>query len=268
MEETKTNHPAITKDWNPTDYDNKHSFVWKYGSEMIELLAPKDGERILDLGCGTGHLTHQISLSGAAVIGLDRSADMIEQAKAAYPEVAFVLGDGTNFEFADPFDAVFSNAALHWMPKAGDVAACISRALKPGGRFVAEFGGKGNIDTIHRAVLGVLDDLGSAAGEELHKRYFPSIGEYAQLLEYHGLQVTYALLFDRPTMLDDGENGLRHWLEMFINDVLSRLTPGERTVLIEKVESETRNALFRDGAWYADYRRLRIMAKRERIPSS
>jgi len=255
--------PLEPKRWNPADYDSKHSFVWKYGAEVIELLAPQKDERILDLGCGTGHLTHAISLSGAQVVGLDRSGEMIAQARAAYPELPFVLGDGAEFRFDEPFDAVFSNAALHWMPRAQDVAACISRALKPGGRFVAEFGGKGNIEAIHSAAQKALDALGSPAGEELTKRYFPSIGEYASLLEKNRLEVTYAMLFDRPTLLEDGENGLRHWLEMFTNDILARLTPEQKQAYFERVEAESRSILFRDGSWYADYRRLRIIAKRQ-----
>src|SRR5262245_50467931 len=127
---------ASEKEWDPAKYDGKHSFVWKYGMGVVELLAPKPGERILDIGCGTGHLTNTLADAGAVVVGIDTSQPMIEQAREKYPSVRFELGDGTDFEFPEPFDAVFSNAAIHWMKDQEKVARCISRALKPGGRFV------------------------------------------------------------------------------------------------------------------------------------
>lgn len=260
---TETTKAAIPekKEWDAATYDRKHSFVWKYGAEVVELLAPRKGERILDLGCGTGHLTHQISLSGAEVIGLDRSPEMIGQAREAYPHLEFVMGDGSDFQFSEPFDAVFSNAALHWMTRPAEVAGCISRALKPGGRLVAEFGGKHNLRSIHAAVKKAMDSLGIRAGEDL--KYFPSIGEYASLLEEHSLAVTYAILFDRPTKLGGGENGLRDWLETFTSNFLARISPAQQPEFFRRVENELRPVLFRDGAWFADYRRIRIVAVRE-----
>src|SRR5206468_2153174 len=126
-------------------YDDKHSFVWKYGKEVLDLLAPREGERILDVGCGTAHLTNQIASRGARVVGLDKSSAMIERARALYPELQLEVADATDFHFDEPFDAVFSNAAIHWMKDQDAVARAVFNALKPGGRFVAEFGGKGNI---------------------------------------------------------------------------------------------------------------------------
>lgn len=251
------------REWDAAAYDKKHSFVWKYGAEVVELLSPQKGERILDLGCGTGHLTSQLSLSGAEVIGLDRSPEMIEQARQAYPHLRFVLGDGADFEFPELFDAVFSNAALHWMTRPAAVARCISRALKPGGRLVAEFGGKRNLYALHAAAKKAIESLGFRVGEELKLWYFPSIGEYAVLLEEHHLAVTYAILFDRPTPLDGGESGLRDWLQTFTSNFLARLTPAQRPEFFKQVEAELRPTLFRDGTWFADYRRIRIVAIRE-----
>src|SRR5579864_6071694 len=193
--------------WDAALYDARHSFVWKYGAEVIELLAPRKGERILDVGCGTGHLSRQIALSGADVTGLDRSPAMIEQARKSYPEMKFIQGDAADFEVAEPFDAIFSNAALHWVKRAGQAAACIAGALKPGGRFVAEFGGKRNLAAFHGAIKSAMQAMGCAVGEDLDLWYFPSIGEYASLLEANHLAVTYAVLFDRLTPLDEGENG-------------------------------------------------------------
>lgn len=192
------------KRWDPALYDSKHSFVWKYGRELIELLAPQKGERILDLGCGTGHLTQQIALTGAEVTGLDISPAMIEQARKNYPDLEFFQADAAAFESARPFDAVFSNAALHWMTKPEAVVECVAHALQPGGRFAAEFGGKGNIAALRNAIRQALRAPGIARNEEWNPWYYPSIGEYASLLERHGLAVRYATLFDRPTALEEG----------------------------------------------------------------
>ena len=126
--------------WDSTLYDAKHSFVWKHGASLLELLAPKPGERILDLGCGTGHLTAEIAKAGALVVGLDSSPTMIETARSAYPQLTFVEADARNFTLDAPCDAVFSNAALHWIHDADAVARSVHQALKPGGRFVAELG--------------------------------------------------------------------------------------------------------------------------------
>src|SRR5690242_15677096 len=123
--------------WDAALYDDKHAFVWKQAASLLELLAPQPGERVLDLGCGTG----QLAAAGAEVVGLDHSPAMVEQARRLYPQLRFELGDARRFAFAKPFDAVFSNAALHWVREPEAAIACIRDALKPGGRFVAEFGG-------------------------------------------------------------------------------------------------------------------------------
>jgi trans-aconitate methyltransferase len=248
------------REWDAATYDQKHSFVWKYGEDVVGLLAPKKGERILDLGCGTGHLTNLIASSGAQVVGLDRSTEMLQQARNAYPDISFVQGDGYDFHFDEPFDAVFSNAALHWMTRADAVAECIARALKPGGRLVAEFGGKGNLHRLHAAVKRTILSFGFGGGEEFNLWYFPSIGEYATLLEQRGLETTYATLFDRPTPLEGAENGMREWLDTFTSNFLTRLTPEQRPRFFEQVETELRPVLYSDGKWMADYRRIRIVA--------
>jgi len=255
--------PSSAKRWDPALYDSKHSFVWKYGLELIELLAPQRGERILDLGCGTGHLTNQIALSGAAVTGLDISQAMIEQARQNYPDLEFVPGAAAAFAFQQPFDAVFSNAALHWVKRPEAVVECVAHALQPGGRFVAEFGGKGNIAAIHAALRTALQALAPPRSEEWNPWYYPSVGEYATLLERHGLAVRYATLFDRPTPLEEGERGLRLWLQMFAEDLLDTLSPDAREQAIQSVERQLRPARFRDGSWYADYSRIRVLARRE-----
>jgi hypothetical protein len=133
--------------------------------------------------------------------------------------------------------------------------------LKPGGRFVAEFGGKGNIATIMRALQQSLREI--AHMEADFGWYYPSIGEYTSLLEQHGLTVRLALLFDRSTKLEDGDNGLRNWLLMFRGDLLGNMPEEIQSQVIESIEAKTRNRLFQDGHWIADYKRLRIVAYKE-----
>lgn len=245
--------------WNAELYDDKHSFVWKMAAGLLDLLAAKPGERILDVGCGTGHLTAQIAETGAHVTGIDASSTMIQQAREKYPSLRFEVMDAREIAFPQPFDAAFSNATLHWIKEPSRVVAGIAKALKPGGRFVAEFGGKGNVKGLSEAVERAWRkvDLPGAAPSPW---YYPSITEYAELLEKHGLEVTYAILFDRPTPLEDGERGLRAWLEMFGGAFAARLSPEERQRLIAAVEEEARPALWRDGQWVMDYRRLRVVA--------
>ncbi len=245
--------------WDAGLYDRKHSFVWKHGASLIELLAPRPGDDILDLGCGTGHLTSQLAETGARVVGLDHSAEMIEQARRSYPAVTFEIGDALRLKFTGQFDAVFSNAALHWVPEADLVVQGIAKALRPGGRFVAEFGGKGNVRRIVTAMQNAALALGCGRVES--PWYYPSVGEYAGLLERHGLEVTFAVLFDRPTPLE-GETGLRDWVRMFGGHFLNRAPADRREEFLRLVEEEVRPVLRNDAGWFADYRRLRIVAHR------
>ena len=250
------------KTWDPGLYDSKHSFVWRYGAELIELLAPQPGERILDVGCGTGHLTARLAESDAFVTGLDRSLAMLAEARKNYPGLTLVAEDATRMAFARPFDAVFSNAALHWILDAERVVERIAACLRPGGRFVAEFGGKGNLAQIRLATHEALDAIRRPEGKEWIPKFYPTIGEYDSLLERHGLAVRSARLFDRPTPLDGGDNGLRTWLEMFEEVTLGRLAPADRRTFIEQVEARLQPQLFRAGRWIADYVRLRLVAVR------
>jgi SAM-dependent methyltransferase len=248
--------------WDPALYDAKHSFVWRYGAELVELLAPQAGERILDLGCGTGHLTHRIAQCGAAVVGMDRSLAMLAQARKNYPRLPLVAADATCFAFARPFDAVFSNATLHWILDAERVVECVAQSLRPGGRFVAEFGGKGNIRTIRAGFEYALDAIGYPEGRHWHPLYFPGDAEYAALLVEHGFKVQSAVLFDRPTELEDAERGMRNWLEQFERDRLARVPAEKRPALLDLTEERLRPHLFRDRRWFVDYVRLRVLAIR------
>jgi trans-aconitate methyltransferase len=228
---------------------------------LVELLDPKPGERILDIGCGTGHLTAEIAATGASVIGIDRSAEMIQQARAGHPSLQFEVGDARELSFARPFDAVFSNATLHWIKDSERVVTAISSALRLGGRFVAELGGKGNIAALMTALERTWKNL-NLPGPLPSPWYYPTLAEYASLLERHSFEVTYGTLFDRPTTLEDGERGLRNWLDMFGGVIAESLPACLEEELKQEVEREARRDLFRDGHWIMDYRRLRVVARK------
>jgi trans-aconitate methyltransferase len=247
-------------EWNPALYDQKHSFVFEYGQELLALLQPQGNELILDLGCGTGHLTNQIAQSGARVIGLDNSPSMLTTARQNYPQLEFRLADAADFSLPEQFDAVFSNAVLHWVTRAEAAVGCIARALKPQGRFVAEFGGKGNVRHIVAAAQSVLYEL---TGQMiLHSWYYPSISEYGSLLEKHEMELRQAFLFDRPTALE-GADGMRNWLTMFADGIFRGVNEEVKATALPQIAERLRATNYRDGSWFADYRRLRIVAIKE-----
>lgn len=251
---------ASDKPWNPERYESQSSFVWKAAADLVALLAARSGERILDLGCGTGQLTHAIASTGAEVWGIDKSPAMIEQARKNYPGIRFEQGDAARLQLGETFDAVFSNAALHWMTQPTDVAACMHAALKPGGRLVAEMGGRGNVRTLYDALAAAIRAAGHVPVPESSLLYFPSLGEYARVLENAGFRVTYAVHFDRPTRLDGGEQGLRNWMTMFADPFLNVVPEPERDAVLRQVEEMVRAPLHHGGAWHADYVRLRVTA--------
>ena len=246
--------------WDPDRYDGDHAFVYEYGADVVELLAAAPGERILDLGCGTGHLTTEIADAGADVVGLDSSREMLETARAENPGIRFVRSDAQQVAFAEPLDAVFTNAALHWVDDPDRVFESVAGVLRSGGRFVGEFGGTGNVGAIVEAVTAELEGRGYDVESPW---YFPSVGEFASGLERHGFEVRRAELFDRPVELDAGEDGLRGWLAMFGEPLLLSVEGEDREAVLASVEERLRPEQFRDGSWIADYRRLRFLAVRE-----
>jgi trans-aconitate methyltransferase len=254
-------------EWNAKLYNAKHDFVWKYGSDVVSLLDPRAGERILDLGCGTGHLTAKIAESGARVTGVDRSAGMVAAARLAYPNLKFEISDARNLAFRDEFDAVFSNATLHWIHEPELVLQGVWRALRTGGRFVAELGGKGNIRAMQEAFDLALVQLGAAKSGEVRPWYYPSVSEYSTLVERNGFEVLLITLFDRPTGLADGASGMRNWISMFGGDYLAKAGEARQEIFLQRVEEMLRPKLFRDGQWWADYRRLRLVAYKNEVRS-
>ncbi|HEY9760998.1 MAG TPA: methyltransferase domain-containing protein [Trichocoleus sp.] len=253
----------LNQTWNTDLYQDSHSFVWQYGEALLDLLNPKAGERILDLGCGTGQLTHAIATRGATVMGIDADPEMIVQAQKNFPDLQFQVADARNFELEAPVDAVFSNAVLHWIPEQNQVTAALWQALKAGGRLIAEFGGKGCVQSLLDGIHIARSNLGYGAPTAA-PWYFPSVGEHAALLERQGFEVSFAALFDRPTPLE-GEDGLANWVAMFAGRFLADLTPDQQAETIRAVEEWLRPSLYRDGQWMADYRRLRIVALKKAL---
>lgn len=251
--------------WNPELYDQKHAFVSDYGFDIVKLLNPQKGERILDLGCGTGRLTHEIQAAGATVVGIDNSPEMIAQARAQYPLIEFHVADAHAFVCRQKFDAVFSNAALHWMREPQRVLASVASALKSGGRFVAELGGAGNVESILKALASALTRRGEPRTSKDFQGYFPTDEEYKALLVASGFTVVAISLFERLTPLSDGERGLRHWLMMFRKGAFGHLSAAEQATLFDEIENELRPTLFKDNRWHADYVRLRFAATNCRI---
>jgi trans-aconitate methyltransferase len=248
----------MTQNWNTALYEGEHGFVWQLGESLLQWLAPQPGECILDLGCGTGHLTDKIASMGSQAWGMDSSAEMIETAQTNYPHLRFTVGDAQNFVVDEPLDAVFSNAVLHWIQDADAPITSVYQALKPGGRFVAEFGGKGNVAAIVQAITNTLKTMGYP---QLNcPWYFPSIGEYATRLERQGFEVIQATLSDRPTPLAGEENGLANWLRMFATGWLSPLSDSEKAQVVETLEEKLRSKLYHNKGWIADYRRIRFLA--------
>jgi ubiquinone/menaquinone biosynthesis C-methylase UbiE len=247
--------------WNSNQYDDSFRFVSQFGEALIDWLKPQAGERILDLGCGTGDLAYAISLSGADVTGSDLSKEMIETAQKKYPAIPFYTSDASEFRSELPFDAVFSNAALHWMKHADQVVQNIASLLRPGGRFICEFGGFGNVSTITQAIISVLSSRFGIDASSRIPWYFPTIGQYSSLVESHGLMPKQAILFDRPTPME-GSGGLALWMDQFADVFFEGLTAEERQLAYRDIEKLTKKQLFRDNTWYIDYCRIRISALR------
>lgn len=244
--------------WNAKLYDGSHSFVSQFGKDLIEILAPEKEEDILDIGCGTGDLTNTISTYESNVRGIDKSENMIVQATEKYPHIDFKVEDVLKLEYEHEFDAVFSNATLHWVKEPEKALQCIHRSLKPGGRFVAEFGGKGNVQIIIAEIIHQLKMEGIDTSPEQFPWYFPSIGEYSSVMEQIGFKVVFAQLFDRPTPLT-GKNGLKNWIEMFAGTMFKDQSEATKEQVIKGAENNLRNSLFMNGNWIADYKRIRVV---------
>ncbi|MGJ7923310.1 class I SAM-dependent methyltransferase [Neobacillus sp. LXY-4] len=248
--------------WDANLYDIKHSFVSKYGDSLVEMLEPKAGEKILDLGCGTGDLAKKLSDCKIDVVGIDKSANMIKQAKSKYPNIKFSVQDAIDLSYNNEFDAVFSNATLHWVKPPKKALTCIYNSLKHGGRFVAEFGGKGNVHTITNEIIIQINKAGIEFKKEHFPWFYPSIAQYSSLMEEVGFRVILAQHFDRPTELT-GDSGLKNWIDMFASNMFEDIPNDKKDFIITNVEDNLKEVLYKDGNWIADYKRIRVIGIKE-----
>jgi len=244
--------------WDPQSYQHNASFVSALGASVLQLLAAKPGERVLDLGCGDGVLTLRLQEAGCEVMAVDSSPEQVAGAQALGLQARVMRGE--QLDFAGEFDAVFSNAALHWMLDADAVIAGVWRALRPGGRFVAELGGYGCVGRIRGALGTVLARHGVDA-QALSPWYFPSVEDYSARLERAGFEVRSIALIDRPTPLPTGLSG---WLETFARVQLAAVGSDERTLVIAEVCALLESELHGPDGWWADYVRLRFDARKPR----
>jgi SAM-dependent methyltransferase len=244
--------------WDADRYQRQFGYVSAMAGDLLELLGPAPGETVLDLGCGTGELAAAIQARGARVWALDRDPAMVAAARERLGADRVLLADGRGFSLPEPVDAVFSNAALHWMDAPAEVIARVRAALRPGGRFVAELGGAGNIAAILDALGAALAEAGLP--EPACPWFFPTLGRYASLLEAGGFRVARMEHFARPTLLEGGPDGLADWMAMF-GGALVRGVPAELLPRVLARMSELAAPALRHGdRFVADYWRLRFLA--------
>jgi SAM-dependent methyltransferase len=241
--------------WDPERYARNARFVSDLAAAVVELLDPRPGERILDLGCGDGVLTVKLTAMGCSVVGVDGSGAQIEAARKLGLDTRLI--DGERLSYDNEFDAVFSNAALHWMKNPEAVISGVWRALRPDGRFVAEFGGHGCVAKIKKALVDALKRRG-IDGEAAVPWYFPTVEEYSALLNKAGFSISTIALIPRPTPLPGDVTG---WLETFGESFTDCLPAPERPAYIAEVREALRPQIAdAEGKWTADYVRLRFAA--------
>jgi trans-aconitate methyltransferase len=248
---------VVEQRWSAERYVEHAGFVPAFGASLVDLLAPLPGERVLDLGCGDGALTRTILGRGASVVGVDAAPEFVEAARAAGIDARF--GDARSLPFDREFDAVFSNAVLHWVDDHDAALSGIFRSLRQGGRFVAEFGGHGNVGAIMVALAVAFERRHVALRSPW---YYPTADEYARRLAAHGFAIESIELYPRLTPLP---TGIRGWLDTFAGAMTGALPERERAAVVDDVEALLRPVLCdAEGRWTADYVRLRLIARRPR----
>ena len=248
--------------WDAKGYTDNFAFVHQYGEGVVALVDAEPGKFVVDLGCGNGALTEKLKEKGYRVLGVDASADMLETAKTVHPECDFQLGDATEFKLSEKADVIFSNAVFHWIDadKQEKLIENIAANLKIGGQLICEFGGKGCAESVHASL-----ERGFAKRGLEYPRvfYFPTVGEYAPILEKYGFRVEYAVLFDRPTV-QKTENGLEDWIRMFNKKPFEGMDEALVQEIIDETVEELRDQLFVDGKWIVDYVRIRFKVRKFR----
>lgn len=245
--------------WNSELYDSKHNFVSEYGKDLIEFIPSDINQKILDLGCGTGTLTYQLSDKCSYILGVDSSADMIELAKKNYPSVDFKVMNILSLPFNREWDIIFSNAVFHWVKDHNLLVKNIEQSLKNGGKLICEFGAKGNISIIEKNFEIALKELGFEYNSKFN---FPSEEEFKNILLSHNFDVKDIYSFDRPTVFNHGEDGLYNWAEQFFRLELDNFNDDQQKIILNRFEEISREELWNGSNWVGDYRRLRVIAEK------
>ena len=251
----------MKKEWDEQNYSENFKFVHQYGEKLLDLITVPAGSFVVDLGCGNGALSAKLA-GKYTVLGIDASPEMLRKAKQDHPDIRFLCDDACGFSLEKKADAVFSNAVFHWIENQDKLIQNIAENLKSGGELVFEFGGKGCADTVHQALGKAFAEYGYEYRMDFN---FRSIGEFAPLLEKHGLKVEYARLYDRPTP-QNGENGLQNWINMFVTSAFNGVAARDKEQIVQRAAELCRPLLFKNGVWYVDYVRLLMKAvKIERV---
>ena len=248
--------------WNAKSYETGFSFVPRYGEDVMNLITVPKGSRAVALGCGNGTLTRILADRGYRVTGIDDSQEMITLARETYPDLLFRKENALAFKLEEKTDLIFSNAVFHWIDAADQETLLenVSQNLVPGGELVCELGGYGCAEAVHSTLETCFHERGLAYPRTF---YFPTVGEYAPLLEKHGLRVEFAALFDRPTP-QKTEDGLTDWINMFVKKPFEGMDDGTKAEILRETNKRLESVLHVDGKWIIDYMRIRIRARKVR----
>lgn len=246
--------------WNAENYQQNFAFVFNYGESVLSLLDLPKGVAVLDLGCGNGHLTAQLRNKGYNVFGMDDSEDMLKTACQNYPDIEFLQGNAVDFKLKKPVEGIFSNAVFHWIDehKQLQMLKNIAANLVKNGELVFEFGGYGCGRAVHTELARLFRQHGL---KYVMPFYFPTIGQYAPLLEKAGFKIEYAVLFDRFTPVK-GENGIVDWIKMFDKKPFENIAPALAEQIRQQAQDNLRDKLFKNDVWHVDYVRIRMKARK------
>ena len=247
--------------WDAADYKENFSFVPAYGEAVIDLITKQPESRVIDLGCGNGSLTAHIAERGYIVTGIDDSEEMLRLARKEHPDLSFLQGNAVSFHLEKGVDVIFSNAVFHWIDEKNQqtMLSNIYRNLNPGGELVCEFGGSGCAEAVHETLEQCFSERGL-----VYRRvfYFPTIGQYAPMLEKAGFKIEYAALFDRPTP-QNGSDGLANWIRMFVKKPFEGVEKELEEEIISDTVSRLRNRLYQNDFWIVDYVRIQFRAVKQ-----
>ncbi len=244
--------------WNTRLYKEKHNFVEEYGKKLLDYI-DDDQSTILDLGCGIGTLTKEISKITLKVIGIDQSPEMIDIAKKNDDNIEYHVMDATQLIWEGFFDVVFSNAVFHWIQNQNLLLKNIYYSLKNNGYLICEFGAKGNIQKIEEAFKVSIEKFGYSYKTPF---YFPSVEEYKKVLENNGFNIIEIFSFPRPTPLTDGKKGLSNWVRQFFANDLQQFNDKDQEKILIDIEKQLESELWNGAVWIADYQRIRVKAQK------